>query len=65
MTIIVASSTTANTNYTDVCQEYKNWIEDFYISGDEHDKKVLRCKEKGKMTNIHFHETWFRVIHQM
>ena len=65
ITIIVASFTAASTNYTAVCHEYQNWINDFDIGGDENDKKELRCKEKGKMTNIHFHETWFRVIHQM
>ena len=59
MTTIVSSFTTASTNYTAVCQEYKTWIEDFYIMNDEQDKKELRCKEKGKMTNIHFHKTCY------
>ena len=62
MTIIVASFTTASTNYTAVCQEYQNWINDFRIQGDENDKKELRCKEKGKMTNIHFYETCYRFV---
>ena len=60
MTIIVASFTTASTNYNAVCQEYQNWIKDFHKQGDEEDiKKELRCKEKGKMTNIHFHESCY------
>ena len=60
--IIVTFFTTASTSYTAVCQEYKNWIKDFHKKGDEEDiKKELRCKEKGKMTNIHFHKTSFFV----
>ena len=46
MTIIVASFTTASTNYTAVCQEYKKWIEDFYISGEEHEKSTALQRKR-------------------
>ena len=60
MTIIVASFTFASTDYTAVCQELKNYFKKHSEELSEGmSKNELRCKEKGKNTKIHFHETYY------
>ena len=60
ITIIVASFTIASTNYIAACQELKNrFKKDSEELSEGMSKNELRCKEKGKFTKIHFHETYY------
>ena len=74
MAMMLASITTASTNYTVVCDEYLKYLHDIANFGCNTNKKcylfiadrfeaAFACKEKGKNSKTYFDVTY--TLHEM